>query len=277
MTRELLELERDEHRVLAAVEFVDATSGARIAEALRVAPADPADAIAAASRWLRNRSGLLVLWSHPALAAHAAAFGTPPALPALGSVALALRVADPAGRYQARAFTLALPRDPDPAHAAQAGSLFRPQRVELFRSAAAPLVGNWTPLHVRVAEAGGDLLGGTLIEVRGAGDALLARGSTDWRGEALLPVAALPITTWGADDGDVVVTETAATVHAFHVAALGTRTPPAQVADGRAPARPPCPDPDVLGSHPQRVAATPQPVALAARRGARVALTLTLP
>lgn len=274
MTRELLELQRDEHRVLAAVEFIDATSGARIAQPLRVAPADPATP---AGRFIRNRGGLLVLWSHPALAAHAASFDTPPAQPALGSVALALRVADPAGRYQPRAFTLALPRDPDPAHAAQAGSLFRPLQVELFRSAAAPLVGNWTPLHVRVAESGGDLLGGALVEVRGAGNELLARGTTDWRGEALLPVAGLPITTWGADDGDVVVTETAATVHAFHVAALGTRTPAAQVAAGRASAAPPCPDPDVLGSHPQRVAATPQPVALAARRGARVALTVNLP
>jgi hypothetical protein len=113
--------------------------------------------------------------------------------------------------------------------------------------------------------------------VRGAGNVLLARGLTDWRGEALVPVAGVPITTWGADDGDVVVTEIAATVQAIHVAALGTRTPAAQVAAGRAPAALPCPDPDVLGSHPQRVAAAPQPVALAARRGARVALTLNLP
>ena len=273
MTRALQELEDDAHRVLGAVELVDATTGARIRAPLQLRPADGAEA----PRFVRNRSGLLVLWSHPGLGAHAAAFEAPPAEPALHSVALALQVWDPSGLYQPRGFTLRLPRDPDPRHAAQEDSLLRPQRVELFRGAAAPLGGNWTPLAVRVTESGsGDLLGGTLVEVRDAADAVLARGLTDWRGEALVPVAGVPVTTWGADDGAVVVHEIPATVHAVHVPALGTRLPAARAA-GQLPALEPCPDPDLLGSHPQRVAATPQPVALAARRGARVALSIGLP
>lgn len=275
MTRVLHELERSEQRVLGAVEFVDATSGARIREGLRM---QQAVGNAGRARIVRNRSGLHVVWSLADLAAHAGAFLAPPASPALGSVELPLQVSDPAGQYLARSFSLQLPRDADPRHANNTDSLFRPQRVELYRSAAAPVGANWARLDVRVTEAAsGDALGGTLVEVRDTSDRVLARGLTDWRGEAVVPVAGVPVTTWSDDGGAVVVSETAATVHALHVSALGSRTPAADVHAGKLPRTLPCPDPDAFAAHPQRRSATPQTIALAARRSRAVALSITLP
>lgn len=276
MTRALHELDRDEHRVLGAIEFVDATSGARVRDGLLLRPRPGGEA----ARIVRNRSGLHVVWSHAGdadLARHAAAFIAPPPAPPLGAVELPLRVDDPNGRYLSRSFALRLPRDPDPQHVADAGSLFRPQRVELFRSAAAPAAPNWSPVVVRVSEAAsGDRLGGTLVEIRNAADQLLARGLTDWRGEAIVPVAGVPVTTWSEEASSVVVTEIAATVHAIHVAALGTRTPQADVDAGRPPALLPSPDPDIFASHAQRREATAQSIQLATGRTERVPLVIDL-
>ena len=271
------EVERQELRVLGAIEFVDATTGARVDAPLLLAPAGAA-AAGAVPRLTRNHAGLYVLREWSGLADHALAFLAPPPLPAVGALRLDFTVADPAGDYLPRAFRMALPRDPDPARRGSADSLFVPHRVELMRAARAPLGANWSRLDVRVAEtASGDALGGALVEVRDTHGALLARGVTDWRGEAVLPVAGVPVTTWSEDADAVVVTEIDVRVQAFFGPTQGLRTTQAAADAGRAPAALPAPDPDRLAADPALRASDPASLPIAARRARAVRLAVTLP
>ena len=269
------ERERQELRVLGAIEFVDATTGARIDAPLLLTSTGAAGA---PPKLTRNHAGLYVVQQWSGLAAHAEAFLAPPALPPVGSLRLDFTLFDPAGDYLSRAFGLPLPRDPDPAHRGNADSLFTPQRVELMRAARAPLGANWSRLDVQVAEqVSGDALGGALVEVRDTHGALLARSVTDWRGEAVLPVAGVPITTWSDDAAAVVVTEIDVRVQAFFVPASGLRTTQAAANAGRPPAVLPSPDPDRLATDPAVRAGVPADLAIAARRARAVRLVVALP
>jgi len=273
-----LEIERQERRVLGAIEFVDATTGARIDAPLRLAAGGAAAAGLGAPKMARNRLGLHVLREWGPLAAHADAFLTAPAAPPVGSLQLDFMVADPAGDYLPRAFAVALPRDPDPAHRGNADSLFAPQQVELMRAPRAPLGPNWSRLDVRVAEsASGDALGGALVEVRDTGGALLARSVTDWRGEAVLPVAGVPVTTWSSGPDAVVATEIDVRVRAFFVPASGLRSTQVEADAGRPPAALPSPDPDRLAADPAARASDAAELSIAARRSRAVRLLVALP
>lgn len=283
MTLLIRELERIDTRVLGALRCIDA--------ATRVHVGTPLDVRIAGAAVRRNRSGLYVIvraeapLAPVALAAHEAAFDTPPATPAVGDVTLSVTVSDPSGRYLPRRAALALPRDPQPGNAASPDSLFRPVELPLYPSAVAPTGMNWAVLRLSVHETGSlDALGGALLLAR-AGGSVLARALTDWRGEALLPVPGVPVTTWSDDPDEVVVTELAARIEwCFDPApgAGGTRTPTAQVRAGRAPAVLPLVDPDDLES---RAAALPNStlpsatldVALAAGRSQSFSLPLALP
>lgn len=274
MTPAFRELERVEQRSLGALEFVDATTGARIRRALRLSGAVADEA----ARFVRNPSDLYVLHEWAPLGAHAAAFLQPPANPPAGSLALTLTVIDPAGEFLPRAVTMRLPRNPAPADQADPASLFNPQRVELMRAAAAPLGANWSRLDVRIAALADDAaLGGALVEVRDLADRMLARGLSDWRGEALVPVAGIAVTTWSQNEGDPVSTETAARLRVLFVPALGSVTPRAAVLDGRAPATLVSPDPDLIATHVDAVASATVDLLLAARRRQSLAITVALP
>lgn len=274
MTLALREFERIEQRVLGALEFVDATTGARIRKSLRLrvpASAEPA-------RFVRNPSDLYVLRDWPPLAAHEAEFLQPPAAPVVASLALTLAVDDPDGEFVSRSLTMRLPRDPDPTHRGSADSLFNAQRVELMRAAGAALGANWSRVDVRVAAQGDDAaLGGALVELRDSGGALLARGLSDWRGEAMVAVAGVPVTTWSSGEGDPVSSETAATLRVFFVPALGSVTPRAAVLAGRPPTPLPAPDPDLLAAHPDALATPSLDLLIAARRTQSLSVVLTLP
>jgi len=265
-------LEALDRRVLGALRFVDANTGAVVRDALlpRVAGA----------RLQRNRSGLWVLSGVDApaeLAAHGAAFERPPAAPPLGDVPLALDVSDSAGRYLPRRATLALPRDPAPANAALPGSLFQPIDVALFPSPAAATGANWALLRLSVTDdASGDALGGVLLRVTRDG-ATLARGLSDWRGEALVAVPGVPVTTWSDAPGAVVASEVGATLDAVFDPATGSRTPMARVRAGTAPATLPAVDPDDLAARRATLPATSRPVLLAAGRATTLHLPLALP
>ena len=266
----MTELERVEARVLGALSIVDATTGARIVDGLALQPAGGA-------RLQRNRSGLYVVVHVDALAAHEASFAPPPGVPALGSVALAVRIADTFGRYLPRLATIALPRDPTPSDDPSAGSLFVPVALALYPSASAPTGANWATLRVSATEThSGDALGGALLTVS-VGASVVARGLTDWRGEALVAVPGVPVTTWSNDPGEVVAHEVAASVELLFDPAAGTRTPAAQVVAGKPPATLPCVDPDAIAAH----RATLHPVSVAASlatgRSQPLSLTLALP
>jgi len=264
------ELERIDSRVLAAVRFVDAATGFAVGAGLNLtAPA--------AAQLTRNRSGLYIVRRHVPLAAHSDAFLAPPAAPAIGSVPFVFEVDDPVGVYLRRTVRLDLPRDAAPENADADTSLFRPVEVELYRSPAAALGANWAALRISLTErASGDALAGALIRVVANGD-VLARGTSDWRGEALVAVVGVPITTWAEDEAAVVVTEIDATLQVFFDASAGSvRLPAEQLAARRQPARLPAPDPQAIENNPAaRVGAAP--VSIAAGRPLALALALDLP
>jgi hypothetical protein len=261
--------ERFEQRVLAALRCVDATTLAPIDTTLLVS--------GEGAQVSRNHSGLYVIRRWSRLAAHQDAFEAPPAAPALFSESLVLDIRDPAGRYLARRAAIALPRDPDPANAAQAGSLFRAVDVPMYPAATAPLGVNWVELRATVREAGtGEALGGALLRVVST-SGVLARGLTDWRGEALVPVAGVPITTWSTEPGAVVVTQISGSVECFFDPAAGIRTPAAVVRGGLAPVTSRLPDPQALEEARAGLPQSVVPVVLAAGRSLAVAISVTVP
>lgn len=270
MTLVIHELERVERRVLGALRCVDATTGAAIDQALEVEVATPEGG---AARLLRNRSGLYVITLAPGLEAHAAAYAQPPADAPRAYVAT---LRDPTGRYLPRLAGITLPRDPDPAHGDQAGSLFRPIDVPLYPSGSAPVGANWAVLRISLAESGGDRLGGALLRASRNGT-VLARGLTDWRGEALLPVSGVPVTTWSDDPDAVVVSELEVQVEAVFDPTAGRRASAAAVAAGRPPATPPVVDPDAIEAARAGLPHAAQAVAIAARREQTLSLVLALP
>jgi hypothetical protein len=270
MTLRVRELERQERRVLGALRCVDAATLATIATPLQVEMAG--------ARVQRNRSGLYVIVQADALAAHEGAFDAPPAEPAPGSITgLEARIADPGGTYLPRRIALALPRDPDPAHAAASDSLFRAIEVPLYPAAIAPTGINWAVLRVTVREqASGDALGGALLIARSNGT-VLGRALSDWRGEALLGVAGVPVTTWSDDPDAVVVTELQAQLEAVFAPADGTRTAIDDVRAGRSPAVLPGVDPDRLEAQRETLPRATLGIALAAARTQSLSLSLALP
>jgi len=135
----------------------------------------------------------------PGLAAYTATFEPVPAAPAVGSISIALDVvpADPA--LSPRRFTLALPRNPDPAQAAQPSSLFQPVRITLLPTPLATLVGLAAALAVTVRRADDSRrVEGALVRLRPEGGLAEARALTDAAGDALLLVPGVPLASPGA-------------------------------------------------------------------------------
>lgn len=282
MSRVLRELERVEHRVLAALRFVDASTGTDVSTPLELRALD-GDAV-----FVRNRSALRIVDSWSRLADHATSFDEAPAAPPTGSLNLPIAVSDPSGRYLPRRVSLALPRDPDAEEGAD--SLFRAVVVPMYPAAAAATGSNWAVLRVTLTEEGtGDALGGALLIVTRSGSGgppgeeeppasarIVARGLTDGRGEALVAVPGIPMLTFGEDDEAVVVDEVAVTVEAFFDPAAGTRTPAEELLAGR---QPPVPlvDPAVLESESESLPRAALPLAVAARRSQAVSMAIDLP
>ncbi|MEJ8850963.1 hypothetical protein [Variovorax rhizosphaerae] len=262
-------IEHDVRRVLGAIECVDGSTGARVGHPLQLQAQD--------ARFVRNVSGLYALVAWAPLAAHADTFTAPPATPAIGSQALAVRITDPSGLYMPRDARMLLPRDPNPFNATLPDSLFQPQRVPMMRSATAPLGHNWSTLFVNVSAGNGDALGGALIEVVNAAAELLAGGVSDWRGECVLPVVGIPVTTWGDGEDAVVVDQVPATVRVRWPGTVGTRVAQDLVAIGRPPARLPIIDPDNLPAVPAPVSGTPIDIQLTAGRAQSLRTVLAVP
>ncbi len=266
----MVELERVEARVLGALSVVDATTGVRILDGLALQPD-------AGARLQRNRSGLYVIVHVPALAAHESAFEAPPSVPLVGKSPLSVRIDDTLGRYLPRLATIALPRDPTPSDDPSADSLFTPVALPLYPSAAARLGANWATLRVTATEtASGDALGGALLSVS-IGASVVARGLTDWRGEALVAVPGVPVTTWSDLPDAVVVNEVAAQVELLFDPSAGTRFPAAQVVAGKPPATLPCVDPDAIEARRAALHPVSMATSLATGRSQALSLTLALP
>jgi hypothetical protein len=264
------ERDRVDHRVLGAIRLVDATT---------LAPLDgPMVVTAPETRLVRNRTGLYVIRSWSRLATHEGAFDAPPAAPPTGSEPLTIAVRDPSGRYLSRQVVVALPREPNPARAEELISLFQPVDVPMYPSASSPVSANWVELRATVREtASGDGLGGALLRVVTA-TGVLARGLTDWRGEALVPVAGVPITTWSTEPGAVVVTEIPASLECYFDPGTGTRTTAAaDVRAGTAPGSLPLPNPQAIENGRAALPQSIVPIVLAAGRALSVTVSIAVP
>lgn len=199
------EWEFQDRRALAGLSFVDILGR----------PARTPVAVSAPGvRLIAKSPGQMVVLDAPGLRAHADAFQAPPGVPPLGSVTvpLDLRPADPA--YGARRFILELPRDPDPAHAAAADSLFRTVEIPLLPAPGATVTGMVAALRVTVKRADdGRLVEGALVRLRPSGGLLQALALTDAAGNALLLVAGVPLSSPGP--GGVVRSAVAADLDAI--------------------------------------------------------------
>lgn len=193
-----------ERRMLGAIRFVDAVTGQRLDDGLAVT-SDVAS-------FRRNRPGDYAIFAAEGLEAHADEFDVPPvpsippALPipgaiALGSRPITLTARDLARRYLDRQATVLLPRDADPLNATDAESLFMPMAVKMYLSPAGSTWPGWAVVRATV-----NLPNALLRVVRVSDNALLGSGMSDARGEALVGVAGIPITTFGAGAGPVLET-----------------------------------------------------------------------
>lgn len=193
-----------DRRALASLVFVDAV-GRPVLTPVRVT--------APGVRLLVKRPGELVVLDAPGLATHSAAFEAPPAMPAIGAatVQLDLVPADPA--LGARRYALALPRDPDPTHTANANSLFRSIEIVLLPAPSGTLTGLVAALRVHVSRADdGRAIEGALLRLRPEGGRPQTLALTDAAGDALLLVPGVPLSSPGM--GGVVLADIGAELDA---------------------------------------------------------------
>ena len=188
-------------RALAALRAVDGVTGQPILSPLSVSGAGTA--------WVRNRRGVYVLMEMPGLELHQDALSNPPSSPSIGSLNTVVEVRDMGTTYLRRRQTLRLPRDPDPAHAGDGRSVFQPIESRMYLSPSAPISSAWAVIRATVVREGdGQGLGGALIRVLRTSDGqVLARGLSDARGEVLVAVPGIPVTTWEVSSGPVMGTE----------------------------------------------------------------------
>jgi hypothetical protein len=215
-------VETSERRVLGAFRLVDAVTrlpigGPATVEARSlVLPGVPGETRLGAGsvRLLQNRAGMHVVLSAPFFETYTSTFDDPQAPPEAqaGPIRVRLAVLDAGVHYLPQQFEMRVPRSLDPS---DEDSVFEPQAVGLFRAPSAPAQDGWAVLRVRVTQgATQSPLPGVLVRVfrspRGAADAPIGAGMTDWRGaargEALVPVTGIQRFRPGAGD-DVIERE----------------------------------------------------------------------
>lgn len=215
-----------DRRALASLVLIDAVGRRALV---------PMTVIAPGVRIYAKRPGELVVVDAPGLRDHTTAFFTPPAVPALGSVAVGLDLVPASPAFGPRRFELALPRDPDPANAGNANSLFRPVEIPLLPAPGATVTGLVAALRVTVTRAtDGRCVEGALVRLRPEGGRPQARALTDAAGDALLLVPGVALASPGA--GGVVLPDIAADLDTVIDPALSRFNDPLQLDVARAAA-----------------------------------------
>ena len=185
-------IESDVRRIWGSVRFVDAASARAID--------GPLELRAPGARWRRNNAQLHVLMQLDEPAARRAEFAAYEAAfdraPALAPLALTASVSDPAGRYLPRSFAFELPRADAPA--GPLAARFQPVQVMLDAAPAAALLPTWAVLRVSLRHAGQPAAQAALRLQRPGDGALLGRGASDARGEALVIAAGIAQVSAGA-------------------------------------------------------------------------------
>jgi hypothetical protein len=200
-----------DRRYLAAVRFVDAASGSTIQTGLTVESEQ--------ARFFRNRSGLHVVARADGLDQHDVAFEQPPTSPDPRSVEVQARVVDGTDAYLARRFRLELPRS---GAVSGSDSLFQPVEVPLYPSPRALGESNWAAVRATLRSSLGShprLSGALARVVRESDGETLGTGMSELTfdprrrdrarattGELLVFVPGIPVTLWGEEPGEPVLT-----------------------------------------------------------------------
>lgn len=186
-------LEELDLRMIAAIRLIDATTRSQINSRMIVA--------ADGARITRNRSGYYVIVDAEGFKDYVKAFKE---APATDTALVELKIADPSGQYLPRRCEITIPRDASPENAGEDDSIFKPVEVEMFPSPTARTLPGWAVIRATVRREGSDeTLAWALIRViRNSDNVPLATAQTDHRGEALVAVPGIPVTTWAAGDDD---------------------------------------------------------------------------
>jgi hypothetical protein len=267
MTMAFRELDQRDDRVLCALRCIDATSRVPVESRLRIRSITPPH-----PRIQRNSRGLFVVVEWASLAEHARAFLEPPAQPSVESLSLKLAIEDPSGCYLPRLVEVLLPRNPDPL---AARNLFEPIEVPLYSSATAPLEANWSVLNVSVHTAA-EALGGALLLVSRNGS-VLASGLSDWRGEALVAIAGVPIISFSDQQDAALTHDLDVVLEGVFNPGTGTRIPLAKVRDGPPPALLPLVDPEALHKERNQMPRQQRNLRIAARGQISTTLRIDIP
>lgn len=193
-----------DRRILAAIRFVDATTGGNIRQPLQL----QTQTNRFRTRFVRNLSGHYVLTAAPGFETYSQTLNLNDLTTVPASTPLTIEISDPSGQYLPRQFSLSLPRDPstDSASTANENSLFQPVRIALYPSANAPVNPGWAVLRATVVNAATSERLPYAVVVVSAATSLPTDGpviaQTDWRGEALIAVPGIPITTWSTEPDD---------------------------------------------------------------------------
>jgi len=195
----------NDRRILCALRFVDAATRGTVSSNLRVS--------AEGAKIVRNLSNLYVITEHRDASSYGATFELPeppaaPVPPAIGALPIVLTIVDPSGRYLPRTATVRVPRDPDPAHAHLATSVFQPVSIELFPSPTMPLADGWATVRVSVrrADTKAGLPFAFIRVLKADDDSVIGRAVADERGEALVAIPGIPVTMWNAAPDAAVTT-----------------------------------------------------------------------
>jgi hypothetical protein len=208
-----------DRRVLAAFVCTDALTGASITRPMLVT--------AASWKVRPNRSGVYVVFDGPGFDAQTGEFMPAGAWP--GAVSLPVTLQDPQQQYQPRVADVNAPVSvpaippapagivPNPAVVAaqsDATTIFCPQKVTLYPTAAAATGPNWAVLRVSVTDttSGKGLSFAMLKAIRQSDSTVLTTGQTDANGEALLAIVGLTTSTNTSGSGPVSVSTVALNV-----------------------------------------------------------------
>ncbi len=189
--RELAVREWRDRRIIAALRFVDATTGGNIRQSLQLE--------AERSRFEQNLSGVYVLSATPGFESYVDTFNLESALEPVATT-LDVNIQDPSGRYLPRQFSLSLPRDPASGtpSISREDSLFQPVRIALYPSTTASINPGWAVIRATVLDSANHRLPWALVRTEVNGTITLTQA--DWRGEALIAVPGIPMVTASDDE-----------------------------------------------------------------------------